>query len=89
MNLEIVRTTAARKALGLSHGHFYVRLKQGLVPQSVALGKRARGYSSDVLERVARAMVAGWTDEKIATLVSETEVVESKIEGGRVFLQLD
>jgi len=71
MHLEIVRTTAARKALGLSHGHFYVRLKQGLVPQSVALGKRARGYPSDELERVARAMVAGWMDEKIATLVSE------------------
>ena len=89
MHLEIVRTTAARKALGLSHGHFYVRLKQGLVPQSVALGKRARGYPSDELERVARAMVAGWPDEKIATPVSETEVGESKIEGGRVFLQLD
>lgn len=71
MPLEILRTIKTRKALGLSNGGFYERLRRGLIPPPFNLGARARGYPSDEVEAVARAMVAGWTDEAIAALVAE------------------
>lgn len=78
MQMVILRTAEARRALGIAHGTFYQRLRAGLIPPPIALGQRARGYPSDEVESVARAMVAGHDDSRIAALVKEMTTDRAK-----------
>jgi predicted DNA-binding transcriptional regulator AlpA len=69
MSFEILKAPAARKVLAVSHGRFFELRKRELVPVAVQISARSVGYPSDELLAVARARVAGWTDEQIAQLV--------------------
>ncbi|WP_396268238.1 hypothetical protein [Ideonella sp.] len=69
MSFEILKAPAARKVLAVSHGRFFEWRKKQLVPLPVQISARSIGYPSDELLAVARARVAGWSDEQIADLV--------------------
>lgn len=71
MWIEILKAAAARKILSVSHGRFFELRKLGLVPEAVQISSRSVGYPSDELQAVARARVAGWSDQQIADLVVE------------------
>ena len=71
MWIEILKAAVARKILSVSHGRFFELRKQGLVPEPVQISPRSVGYPSDELQAVARARVAGWSDQQIADLVVE------------------
>ena len=49
----------------------YQRIKDGLFPRPVKVGLRVSGWPAREVAAVNEAVIAGWSDDKIHTLVAQ------------------
>jgi prophage regulatory protein len=73
MKRTILRIPAVKFQSGLSRSTIYQRIAEGLWTKPVSLGARAVGWSSDEVDAINSARIAGKTDEEIRTLVAKLE----------------
>ena len=66
----IIRLPQVQSETGLSKSTLYLRIKQGLFPPGVRLGKRATGWPAFEIEALNRAQISGATEDQIKALVS-------------------
>lgn len=71
--MAIWRIPRAMSELGKTRTPFYNDLKAGLLPPLIKLGPRAVGVPSNEIEAIARARIAGKTDEEIRALVRKLQ----------------
>jgi prophage regulatory protein len=67
--IQLLPITAVQSIIGLKKSSVHERIKVGLLPAAVPIGKRAVRYPSDEIEAVASAMACGLTDDEIRALV--------------------
>ncbi len=65
MTIKILRLRQVKEITGISRSSIYLRMKEGTFPQSVSLGPRAIGWSSNSIDQ--------WVNDRII----ESEKVES------------
>jgi len=65
MTIKILRLRQVKEITGISRSSIYLRMKDGTFPQSVSLGPRAIGWSSNSIDQ--------WVNDRII----ESEKVES------------
>jgi len=69
--LNIIRLFEVAKRLGLAKSSTHDRIVRGLLPPSVCLGGRAKGYVESELDAVLKAMISGKSEAEIKLLVLE------------------
>lgn len=67
----LCRLPSVMGATGLSRATIYLRIKQGLLPAPVKLGKRAVAWPVDEVASVNAARIAGKSDDEIRSLVAD------------------
>jgi prophage regulatory protein len=81
--LQIIRISEAAKLCGLAKSSFYDRVKNGLLPPSIGLGGRAKGYVASEINTVLKAIISGKTEPEIQKLVAElTQKRQDLVKGG-------
>lgn len=69
MNLKITKLPTLLKNHCISRSTAFTQLKDGLLPPSISLGQRSRGYIVSELDAVLSARIAGCSDDQIKELV--------------------
>lgn len=67
--VNMVRTPAAFKRLGVGKSQGYERIQQGLLPRPVKVGERASALPDFEVEAVIRAQIAGVSNADLRKLV--------------------
>lgn len=63
------RLQDVQKVFDLAPSTIYLHVSQGLLPKSVSLGPRARGWPADEIEKIITARIAGKGEDDIKSLV--------------------
>ena len=69
MNIIIVKQPSLLKQFAFSKSTLFSQINQGLMPKSISLGIRSRGYIQHELDAVLLARVQGKSDDQIKELV--------------------
>lgn len=69
--IRIQRRNEILQMVGMSKTTLRNRINDGLMPPSISLGDRARGWILEETQAVLRAMVAGQSKEQIRALVCQ------------------
>jgi len=77
MNEQITKLPTILKNHCISRSTAFTQLKEGLLPPSISLGQRSKGYIVSELDAVLSARIAGCSDEEIKELV-KTLVAQRK-----------
>jgi prophage regulatory protein len=56
-----------------SRSGVYAAAKDGLLTKPIKIGPRASAWPSEEVQTIARAQVAGWSDDQIRALVRQLE----------------
>jgi predicted DNA-binding transcriptional regulator AlpA len=67
--IRLLPIAAVQSIIGLKKSSVHERIKAGLLPAAIPIGKRAVRYSSDEVQAVAEAMAAGLVDDEIRALI--------------------
>lgn len=68
---RIVRPADAARLSGIPRSSLYWRINRGIFPPTIKLGPRSSGFLLDEVEAVIDAHVAGWSADRIKSLVSD------------------
>lgn len=71
--LKLLRLNSMKEATGLSRATIYSRIQAGLLPKPVKHGERISVWPSDEVEKVAKATIAGKSDDEIRAIVADLE----------------
>ena len=65
----LYRPPRSAAELGLSRTQFYEGISRGLITRAIKIGERAAAHPAHEIEAIAKARVAGLTDDEIKRLV--------------------
>jgi len=65
----MLRLPAVKQKTGYSRSTIYLRVKQGLLPRPVSIGKKSVGWPGDEVAAVNAMRIAGKSDDDIRALV--------------------
>jgi len=69
MNLHIIKLPTLLKNHCISRSTAFTQIKEGLLPPSISLGERSKGFIFSELNAVLGARIAGQSNEQIKVLV--------------------
>lgn len=69
--LKIIRRPLVLEATGWSKSTLYNRIQEGLFPNPISLGARAVGFVESECDKVIQAMIAGYSEQQLKSLVKE------------------
>jgi len=69
MNFQIVKLPTLLKTYCISRSTAFTQINEGLLPPSISLGQRSKGFIVSELDAVLSARIAGKSDEEIRGLV--------------------
>lgn len=68
---KIIRRPEVLEITGWSKSTLYNRIKDGLFPNSINLGARAVGFVEGECNNVIQAMIAGYSEQQLKSLVKD------------------
>ena len=69
MNLQIVKQPSVLNKFQFSKSTLFTQINAGLMPPSISLGERSKGFILSELDAVLSARVAGQSNDQIKELV--------------------
>jgi len=69
MSLQIVKQPSVLNKFQFSKSTLFTQINAGLMPPSISLGERSKGFILSELDAVLSARVAGQSNDQIKTLV--------------------
>lgn len=80
-NLILRRCNEARAVFGVSTATYYEWISKGLMTPGVSIGIRSVAWPDHELQALARARVAGLTDDAIKALVQDLIAARTQLAG--------
>lgn len=78
--INLVRTPAAFKRLGVGKSQGYERIQQGLLPRPVKIGARASALPDTEIDAVIRAQLAGASNADLRKLVERLHIARKGVQ---------
>jgi prophage regulatory protein len=79
---RIVRISEICDRIGVCRSTYYNWVKDGLLPEPIAVGSRLRGMPESELDRLLAAQIAGRSDAEIKGLVKELKAARKTADQG-------
>lgn len=80
MAINMVRTPAAFKRMGVGKSQGYVRVQQGLLPRPVKIGARSSALPDTEIDAVIRAQIAGASNDELRRLVASLHTARKGVQ---------
>lgn len=70
--INFVKKSAVLEQTSLSHSNLYNRIRRGIFPSQVKIGKTSVWIQQEI-NRICQAIALGYTDDQLKALVTELE----------------
>lgn len=77
--MEIIRAIPTFERIGLRKSAGYKRVKEGLLPPPIKIGKRASGWPKHEIDTIVTLMVSGASEEEIRSCVTKMVTLRKAI----------